>query len=563
MENLDNDLNNWQQQYVRMLAGMFDDGLGNAIFAALTADIQDAWQRLIVCWDSEPEKLQSILATWQSSLEVYQASLATAGSVPAKYTEDLQQLHANLKNCLNQVIDEAPNLLGTDHRLLGFATRQLVNALTIENWPLTNEKVMKKAFESNGASLVQGMQNFQEQVFNTQQAPEVKTSSEADFLLGETIALTPGEIIYQNKLFQLIQYYPFSQEVCKQPLVIIPPWINKYYVLDLTPVDSLVQWAVRQGHTVFVLSWVDPDQSLKDLDFDDYLKQGSRRAIEVALDVTQSDSVNLIGFCVGGLLAAITAGWMKRQNNPCINSLTLLNTMLDYSEPGDLGVFLSERILKAIDLTVGQSQILSGKHLRRTFMAIREDRMFWPYVVNNYLLGRDPKPNPMLYWNNDSTNLPYPMFKTYMHDFYLQNKLFNDAGYNIAGQAIKVGELDIPVFAVASKKDHIVPWHSAFSSVAPMEDVEFVLSDAGHIVGIINPPGKQRYGYWHGAITDNLSSTDEWLKDSTHKAGSWWEHWGRWILALSTEKVAARFPGAGDYVSLESAPGSYAKKTSN
>jgi polyhydroxyalkanoate synthase len=560
MNNLNGDINAWQEQYAQLMSTLFEESMGSVIFAAFTADMQEAWGRLVRHWEESPEQLESIQDTWKAALNTYAESIKTPQNNPLSSVKHLKGLHGELEKCLKQTINDAPGINETDQRLLNFCSRQLINALAAENWPMTNEAVVKKAFESQGASIMQGMKNFQDHLFAGKNGFEVKTSREEDYSLGVTLAVTPGEVIFQNHLFQLIQYYPFSQQVNKEPLLIIPPWINKYYVLDLSPTESFVQWAVKQGHSVFIMSWVNPDQRHKELDLDDYLSDGALEAIDVVKRICDCDKVNLLGFCIGGLLAGLTAAWLKQKGSDDLNSLTLLNTMFDYSDPGEVAVFLSERMLAAVDKTVGETGLLNGAYLRKAFTLLREDRMFWPYVVNNYFLGNAPKPNPLLYWNNDSANLAATMFKTYINDMYLQNKLFTGQSYEFAGQAIRLDAIDIPVLAVAGRADHIVPWGSAFSSVLPMQDVEFVLSDAGHIVGVLNPPSKQRYAYWHGAIMGDAVSAESWLKKAQRNSGSWWGHWDKWLSGCSDEMIRARFPGEGGLEALENAPGSYVKE---
>lgn len=559
MNNLDGDISAWQEQIVQLMGTLFEESLGSVIFAAFSADVQEAWGRLIIHWEDRPAQLEEIQLAWKNALDTYTDLIKSPQSNPYSSVNHLKDLHHELEACLKHVINDAPGIAVDDKRLLNFCSRQLVNALAAENWPMTNEAVVKKAFESQGASIMQGMKNFQDHILSGDKGFEVKTSSEDDYSLGVSLALTPGEVIFQNHLFQLIQYYPFSQQVNKEPLLIIPPWINKYYVLDLDPTESYVQWAVKQGHSVFMVSWVNPDQGHKDLDLDNYLEEGALVAIDAVKRICACDKVNLLGFCLGGLLAGLTAAWLKQKDSDDLNSLTLLNTMLDYAEPGEVKVFLSEKIMAAIEIAVSDTGLLNGAYLRKAFTLLREDRMFWPYIVNNYFLGKTPKPNPLLFWNNDSVNLTIIMFKTYINDMYLQNKLFTEQAYEIAGQKIRLDAIDVPVFAVASKRDHIVPWASAFSSVLPMQDVEFVLSDAGHIVGIVNPPGKQRYAYWHGPVSGSSASINSWLKEANHKPGSWWDHWDMWLSGLSDKKTRARFPGEGGLEVLESAPGSYVK----
>ena len=345
--------------------------------------------------------------------------------------------------------------------------------------------------------MMTGFSTLQEDIRTSIIGLDVKSAGKDDFKVGETLAITPGEVIYQNSLFQLIQYYPSSQEVYSTPLLIVPPWINKFYVLDLTPTNSFVQWAVRQGYTVFMISWINPDKDQDNLNLSDYLIKGCITAVDKTRELTGAARVDLAGYCIGGLLAACSTALMAGTGNHTIGTLTLFNTMLDHGESGDIGVFLSRRMLSSLEEKSKEDGILDGRILRQMFTMLREDRMFWPYVVNNYLLGRTPKPDPILYWNHDATNIPLPMLIEIIRDMYHKNSLVTPGDYLLAGESICLDAIEIPVFVLACKRDHIIPWQSAYKSVFHFSgETSFTLSDAGHVMGVLNPPNKNRGGYW-------------------------------------------------------------------
>jgi len=551
------DQNAWLHQYTRI----FDAGAGGFLFNALRADLQDAWMRAINGWQTAPERYTAIQAQWQAALSEFQTSVAARQAQPWTAIADLQALHKQLGKCLRIMINEAPGLSATDRRLLIFGVRHLLHALTPEHWPQLNQEVLRTAAISNGASYAQGLQNFYQDLANSVIGIEVKTADKDDFVIGESLAVTPGEVVFENRLFQLIQYYPGTQEVSNIPLLIVPPWINKYYVLDLTPTDSFVQWAIRQGHTVFMMSWVNPDTSHCDVGLDDYLVHGCLAAATAVEEITGESQVNVAGYCIGGFLATCAAAYQAVGERNNIASLTLLTTMLDYSESGDIGVFLSERILAALTEHLRTEGVLDGRFLRQAFAMLREDRMFWPYVVNNYLLGKPPEPNPVLFWNRDATNLPRRMLSEFLRDMYRGNALCNKHGYELAGRVIDLDQIAVPVYALACRNDHIIPWRSAYQSVSMLTgDVSFVLAESGHVMGVVNPPNKRQSGYWSTEGEQDRTDADAWLASAGHHAGSWWPHWQNWIARRQTGRIPARFPGTNGNPTIERAPGRYVKK---
>lgn len=553
------DQNNWLEQYTRMLELLIERNSGDFLLSAFAADIQEAWLRAMEHWQKSPERYSEVKQQWDEALTGFNASISSAGHNPLKAIKDLKILHAALGRYLNSIVENTPELNDGDRQLLNFGVRHIISAMDPEFWPAANADVVKAAMETNGGSFIQGMQNFYDDISKSVIGLDVKTAGENDFVLGETIATTPGEIVYENDIFQLIQYYPFSQKVFQHPLLIVPPWINKFYVLDLNPSDSFVHWAVRQGHTVFMISWVNPDDRHRHLGLADYLVDGCLQAVEVVKKISGQRSVNLAGYCIGGMLAACATAYLAGENNS-IRTLTLFNTMLDYSDPGEIGVFLSERMLSALDDEMKTRGIMDGRIMRQAFTMLREDRMFWPFVVNNYFLGRSPEPNPVLFWNQDATNLPYPMLKEFLTDMYINNTLVDEVGYMLAGKHISLQQVDVPVYALACRNDRIIPWQSAFNSTLHFSgEVCFVLSDSGHVMGVINPPGKKRSGFWSSGNGAQETAPHGWLENAGHHEGSWWPHWHDWLAGRQPDLIGARFPGGEGIKIIESAPGRYVK----
>jgi polyhydroxyalkanoate synthase len=550
----------WVDEYFRILGGLFDRNAGGFPFSPMAADIRDAWSRAVNCWQSAPDRQAAILARWRLALSRFSNRTAAPQQQPLYAIDGLHQLHRELRVCLRALADDAPGLAHADRRLLRFNVRHLLHALAPENWPVSNPEVLKAAMASNGASLLQGLKNFYQDAADSFSGLDVKTADARDFILGETLATTPGEVVFENELFQLIQYYPFTREVLPDPLLIVPPCINKYYVLDLTPGDSFVQWAVRQGHTVFMMSWVNPGAAHADLGLADYLQRGCVTAMDAVERIASSGRMHLAGYCIGGLLAACTAAYCAAGGDRRIGSLTLFNTMLDHEEPGDIGVFLSDRMLQALEEHLESRGVLDGRLMRQVFTMLREERMFWPYVVNNYYLGSAPAPNPVLYWNRDATNLPRRMLLELVRDMYRHNVLRNGDRYMLAGRRLDLAAIDAPVYALACRNDHIIPWRSAFASARLLQSmVSFVLVDSGHVMGVVHPPNKRSSGYWHAGEVADGAGADDWLARAAQHQGSWWPHWHAWMAERQGGCIAARFPGASDSKIIERAPGRYVK----
>ncbi|OUR61634.1 class I poly(R)-hydroxyalkanoic acid synthase [Colwellia sp. 39_35_sub15_T18] len=441
-----------------------------------------------------------------------------------------------------------------------FYTRQYINSVSPTNHVLTNPEVCRDILDSNGENLIKGLQNFMQDLEQSPaEALKISQTDNDAFTLGENLAYTPGDIIYQNDLMQLIQYTATTKKVNEVPLLLIPPFINKYYVLDMDEQKSLVKWAVGEGHTVFVISWINPDASLSHKGFNDYVKEGPIAALDVIEDVTGSAKVNVTGYCIGGTLLATTQAYLLAKGDTRINSLTFLTTLIDFKEPGEIGVYLSEKMMPFLKKNIKEKGILDGRVLGLAFSMLRENSLFWSYFVNNYLKGKDPAPFDILYWNSDSSNLPAETFDFYMTHTYQENNLIKEGVVKIDGVAINLREINTPSYFLATIADHIVLWQASYQGTKALSGPNrFVLAGSGHLAGVINSVEHGKYPHW---VNDELpDSAEQWFEGATKREGSWWTDWQNWILPQSGKKVNARKQGSKNYSSIEAAPGSYVLK---
>ena len=454
------------------------------------------------------------------------------------------------------------NVEGLDEKTakkVDFYTRQYIDALSPSNFLLTNPEVLRETVNSGGRNLVKGLNNLLDDLTRGEGGQlRVKMTDTEAFRLGENIAVTKGKVVFQNDLLQLIQYEPLTEEVYARPLLIIPPWINKYYILDLREHNSFIRWAVEQGHTVFVISWVNPDERLSHKSFDDYLTEGALAALDAVERATGERDANVIGYCLGGTLLAATLGYLAARKDKRICGATFFVSMIDFAWPGELEVFIDEQQIAALEKRMEERGYLEGSEMATTFNMLRANDLIWSFVVNNYLLGKDPFPFDLLYWNSDSTRMPAAMHSFYLRNMYLRNLLREPGGVTLAGVPIDVTQVSVPAYFISTAEDHIAPWKSTYAGAKLLKGpLRFVLGGSGHIAGIINPPAANKYCYW---TNDELSGDPgEWLESAQQHPGSWWTDWGRWIAQRGGEKVAARIPGKGKLKVIEDAPGSYVK----
>jgi len=438
-----------------------------------------------------------------------------------------------------------------------FYVKQIGNAIAPTNFVLTNPEVLRETLQENAENLVRGMHMLAEDIEAGRGSLKIRQSDASKFAVGENLALTPGKVIYQNELMQLLQYSPTTETVLRRPLLIIPPWINKFYILDLNPEKSFIKWCVDQGLTVFVISWVNPNAELATKSFEDYMRAGPLTALDVIKDVTGEDEVNAIGYCVGGTLMAVTLAYMAAKDDKRIASATFFAAQVDFTHAGDLLVFVDEEQLKILERQMAERGYLEGAKMANAFNMLRSNDLIWPYVISNYLKGKTPYPFDLLYWNSDSTRMPAANHSFYLRNCYLENKL-TKGQMEIAGEPLDLGNVTIPIYNLATREDHIAPAKSAFlGSKFFGGPVKYVLAGSGHIAGVINPPGKPKYQYWTGDAP--IGNLDRWLAKASEHPGSWWPDWLEWIKQQGSEMVAAREPGSKKYKPIENAPGSYVK----
>ena len=474
----------------------------------------------------------------------------------APWLDVLKQAYlANARACA-ALPDEVAGLDESSRRRLGFAVRQVTDALAPTNFFPTNPEAIRAAFESAGANAVKGMRQFVRDLDPETGRLDVRMCAPDAFTVGETIAATPGKVVFQNDLIQLIQYTPATETVRRRPLLLIPPWMNKFYVMDLRPENSMVAWLVGQGHAVFIISWVNPDSSFADKGFDDYMLEGPLAALDAVERATGEREVNAVGYCLGGILLSALSAWLHAKGDTRLASTTYLATMVDFSDVGPVGVFIDEDGLPALESAISTQGYLSGQQVADTWRAVRANDLIWSFWVNSYLLGKEPPALDLLFWNCDPTNMPAAMHIFVMRNMYVGNRLREPGGLTLAGEAIDVTRITTPSYVLSTVEDHIAPWKTTYATTQLFAGpVEFVLGASGHIAGVINPPARHKYGHWTGPETP--ASPDEWLAAAEEHEGSWWPHWARWLEPFGGGEVPARIPGDGGLSALEDAPGSY------
>jgi len=452
---------------------------------------------------------------------------------------------------------------GLDERTakkVDFYTRQFVDAMAPSNFLMTNPEVLRATLESGGENLVKGLQNLLDDLDRGQGRLDIKMTDYEAFEVGVNLALTPGKVIFRNELIQLIQYEPTTEKVYKRPLLVVPPWINKFYILDLREKNSFIKWAVAQGYTVFVMSWVNPDEEMAGATFDDYMEKGPLAALDAIEAATGEREVNALGYCLGGTLLACTLGYLAAKKDDRIKSGTFFTTMLDFEEAGELEVFIDEEQISWLEERMHERGYLDGSQMATTFNMLRANDLIWSFVVNNYLLGKDPFPFDLLYWNSDSTRMPATMHSFYLRTMYQDNKLIEPGGITLAGVPLDLTRIKTPAYFLSTREDHIAPWTSTYAGTQIFSGPKrFVLAASGHIAGVINPPAAGKYSHWVNAKVPK--SPYAWLMESEEVAGSWWPDWDKWLARKSGPKVKARKPGAGKLKAIEDAPGSYVRVT--
>ena len=456
---------------------------------------------------------------------------------------------------LKNLVEVIPAADGKEKDKLRFLARQMADALAPSNFAATNPEFVKLALETKGQSITDGINNLIRDV----EKGRISMTDESVFEVGRNIANTEGAVVFENEVMQLIQYSPLTEKVATRPLLVVPPCINKFYIMDLQPENSLIRYMVDQGNTVFLVSWRNPMESQGHLGWDDYLENGPIAALTVVKEMTKVKQVNALGFCVGGTILTSALAVLKARGDDSIASLTLLTTLLDFSDTGEIGLFIDEQGVAAREAAMGQGGLLPARDLQSTFSFLRANDLVWNYVTGNYLKGQKPQAFDLLYWNSDSTNLPGPFACWYMRNMYLENNLRVPGKLSMCGEQVDLGKLDMPVYLLATREDHIVPWQSAYQSTGILGgNIRFVLGASGHIAGVINPASKNKRSYW---VNDDVKTDAEtWLTAATEMKGSWWSDWATWLKQHSGEQRAARKIGTAKHKAIEPAPGRYVRE---
>ena len=446
----------------------------------------------------------------------------------------------------------------TKHKL-DFYTKLYVDALSPTNFALTNPEVLRATAESKGENLVKGLKNLLEDFERGKGKLAIKMVDTKAFKVGGNLAVTPGKVVFQNDLMQLIQYTPSTEKVHKRPLLIVPPWINKFYILDLKPENSFIRWVVAQGYTVFVVSWVNPDAEKAKKTFEDYMIEGPLAALDAIEQATGEKKINAVGYCIGGTLLSATLAHLAAKKDTRIGAATFLTTLVDFEQVGDVGVFIDEAQVEALEEMMNKRGFLDGSEMSATFNTLRANDLVWSFVINNYLLGKEPFPFDILFWNSDSTRMPAVMHSQYLRHMYLENALARPGGITLGGTPLDLSKIKVPTYILSTREDHIAPWESTYKATQIYAgDVTFTLAMSGHVAGVVNPPAKGKYGYWTNAVNPETGAA--WFAGAQKHDGSWWPHWETWLKEHAGPMVEARVPGEGGKLkALEDAPGSYVK----
>jgi polyhydroxyalkanoate synthase len=549
------------QSLVKSFSGLHGDspaGAGNAAGTALAQAQAHYWQQQMALWVGMVSS-----ATGKGAEPVVAPERGDRRFNAEEWRDNpwyslLKQTYLLNSRLLADMVEAADLDPKAKHKLRFYA-RQFIESMNPANFAATNPDVQKLALESNGESIRAGLANLLED----SRKGRISITDETAFEVGRNVAASKGSVVFENDLFQLIQYAPLTDSVATRPLVIVPPCINKFYILDLQPENSFVRFACEQGMTVFLVSWRNPGAEQGGTTWDDYLEQGAMKAIEVALAISGADKVNALGWCVGGTITSSALAVQRARGDKSVASLTLLTTMLDFRDPGDLGVFIDEQGVAKREQTIGGGGIYPGAELGTVFQTLRANDLIWPNVINNYLKGKSPEAFDLLYWNADGTNLPGPMYAWYLRNMYLENNLRVPNKLTMCGMKVDLGKIDMPSYVLATQEDHIVPWQSAYRTTQLVGGKsQFVLGASGHIAGVINPASKNKRSYWTGGKQGE--DAQAWLASAEAVPGSWWTHWMQWLKPQAGKPTPARTKlGNAKYKAIEPAPGRYVKARGN
>jgi polyhydroxyalkanoate synthase len=531
-------------------------------------------------WTAEPARtleaqnrlLTGYLGLWASSMKRMMGEMAEPAAEPDArdkrfsdpdwtanlFFDFIKQLYLITSRWAEAMVEDAKGLDPHTQQKAAFYVRQIASALAPSNFVLTNPELLRETLATDAGNLVRGMHMLAEDIKAGGGNLRIRQSDTSRFKLGENLATTPGKVVHENDLCQLIQYAPMTDRVLKRPLLIVPPWINKFYVLDLTSEKSFVRWCVEQGHTVFVISWVNPDRHQAKKGFAEYMREGIFESIDVIGDITGSDEVNTVGYCVGGTLLSVALAYSAQTGDKRIRSATLFATQVDFTEAGDLKVFVDEEQIANVEEKMDVRGYLEGRSMQAAFNMLRPNDLIWPYVIGNYFKGKEPAPFDLLYWNSDTTRMPAANHSFYLRNCYLDNKLA-EGKMEVGGITLDLSKVKVPIYNLATREDHIAPARSVYLGSSSFGGkVTFVLSGSGHIAGVVNPPARMKYQYWTGPAPHG-DKVDAWLAKAKEHAGSWWPHWQSWIEKLDDTRVKARKVGSRKYKPIEDAPGSYVR----
>lgn len=556
-----------------------EGGLDNREFADEINEVVKTLGQVAQYWMADPQRTMELQARlgkayldlWASAARRLAGELTEPVAKPAandkrfsdpewssnQFFDFLKQAYLVSTSWANQLVSDA-DLDPHTKQKAEFYMRQIGNALSPSNFVLTNPELLRETLTSNADNLVRGMHMLADDIVAGGGDLRIRQSDSSMFEVGRNLAITPGKVIFQNDIMQLIQYAPSTATVLKKPLLILPPWINKYYVLDLTPEKSLIKWCVDHGITVFCVSWVNPDARLAQKSWEDYIREGPLAALDAIKAATGEDKINAVGYCVGGTLLSVALAAMAAQGDERIVSATFMAAQVDFTYAGDLKVFVDEEQVEAVEERMRERGYLEGKAMVTVFNLLRSNDLIWPYIVNNYMKGKAPFPFDLLYWNSDATRLPAANHSYYLRNCYLENNLVQGK-IKIGNTPVDLHAIKIPVYNLASREDHIAPAKSVlFGSKFFGGPVKYVLAGSGHIAGVVNPPDKHKYQYWTGPRPRD-ANLEAWLKKATEHPGSWWPDWLAWLREQDPTEVPARVPGDGKLKPIEDAPGSYVK----
>ncbi|OGT46114.1 MAG: hypothetical protein A3E83_08780 [Gammaproteobacteria bacterium RIFCSPHIGHO2_12_FULL_41_20] len=536
----------------------------------ITNQLIETWSEISKQLLQQPDKLTRChLELWKDYQELLQHLTDNVISIDKRFTGKawqeqilfnfIQRAYFLLTTHIDNLIKNSSGNNKESAKKLHFFAKQFLDSIAPTNFISTNPEIITRTIETQGKNLVNGLKQFLNDIKqNNGQwlTPSVNLTS---FEIGKNIACTPGKIVFQNDLIQLIQYNVTAKKTYKHPLLIIPPWINKYYILDLQQENSLVKWLVDQGFLVFMISWVNPETAHREKQFSHYLIEGPIAALKIIQEITNQPQVNVLGYCIGGTLLSCMLAYLAKKNNHSIRSATFLTTLIDFSEPGDLGVFIGDKQINELEKHMQPKGYLDGHVMAAVFNALRANDLIWSSFITTYLKGQKPKPLDLLYWNYDSTNIPEKVHSFYLRNMYLNNKLIHPNQLKLADEYIDLNKITTPCYFLATKDDHIIPWASCYkSSLLLSGPVRFVLASSGHVAGVVNHPGKNKYGFW--TYSKRPLDPESYLKNATFHEGSWWPHWINWLKPYAGRLINTKHANARKNYIIEDAPGSYVKK---